>query len=129
MSRKELDELVKELRRVGICAPGYEPLLSRAADAIEDLQKTLACKIIDPPDDDAMAYGYPVRELIACAQLCKRHEIAPEDMHDFFKGMENGFVAGWNDQRITYKNMLAVMMKRVKVFSIPNIEPMDGGTE
>ena len=30
-------ELVKELLRVGTCAPGYEPLLSKAADAIEEL--------------------------------------------------------------------------------------------
>ena len=32
-------ELVKRLRRIGTCAPGYEPLLSEAADAIEELQQ------------------------------------------------------------------------------------------
>ena len=42
-------ELVKELLRVGTCAPGYEPLLSKAADAIEELQKRL-CESIPKGD-------------------------------------------------------------------------------
>ena len=47
-------ELVKELLRVGTCAPGYEPLLSKAADAIEELAAFQKQLKDNPPVNEKM---------------------------------------------------------------------------
>ena len=99
-------------------------LFAACADALEELirENDRLKNTITIPKDDTTCYGYPVRELLAFALLCRREGIEEKDLHDYCMGVENGFMAGWHDFEITQKNMLQRMMSRitsdVKVFSI-----------
>lgn len=99
-------------------------LFTACADALEELIREndrLKSTVIIPKDDTTV-YGYPVRELLAFALLCRREGIEEKDLHDYCVGVENGYKAGWHDFEITQQNMLHEMVSRitsgVKVFSV-----------
>lgn len=42
-------------------------------------------------------YGYPVRELIFFAQMCRRHGITEDELHGYCVSAEQGYRAGADD--------------------------------
>ena len=103
-----------------ICADALEELIGEN----ERLRQTV--ERMQDPGVDTTVCGYPVRELIAFALLCRREGIEEKDLHDYCVGVENGYRAGWHDFEIAQENMLKDMVGRitsdVKVFSIPEIK-------
>lgn len=56
--------------------------------------------------------GYPVNELVAFAELCRRHGITEDDLHDFCTNAVRGYEAGWNDFQVVVKNMTGDVIAR-----------------
>ena len=114
-------ELVKSLRNRRIClqSGGNEDdfgLWIQAADAIEHLQsevKRLSNTFVIPHEKAVTCEGYPVQELICFANLCRRHEITENDLHDFCTNALRGYEAGKNDFRIVWENSIEQLSKRL----------------
>lgn len=88
--------------------PDVGCLFREAADAIVMLQnevKRMSSTFVIPEEKAITVCGYPVGELTAFAELCRRHEITEPELHNFCKNAVAGFEAGKNDWEITYKNM------------------------
>lgn len=56
--------------------------------------------------------GYPINELIFFAQMCRRHGISDDELHDFCVGAENGYKCGFDDFCRTGEKMLHEVEKR-----------------
>ena len=57
-------------------------------------------------------YGYPINELVAFANLCRRHGITEDDLHDFCTNAVRGYEAGWNDFHVVVKNITGEIIAR-----------------
>lgn len=68
--------------------------------------------LLFPPET---VYGYPTRELVFFALMCRRHEISEKDLHDFCLGAENGWRCGYDDLLRTLKIGIASEMKNGNV--------------
>jgi hypothetical protein len=55
-------------------------------------------------------YGYPLNEIIAFANLCRRHEITEDDLHDFCTNAVRGYEAGRRDFHITWMNAMGSIL-------------------
>ena len=56
--------------------------------------------------------GYKIDELVLFAQMCRRHGISNDELHDFCVGVENGYKCGFDDFCRTGEKMLHEVEKR-----------------
>ena len=96
---------------------GKDCIVWQAADVIERLDNT----IIIPDERATTVAVYPVRELVFFSQMCRRHNISEDQLHDFCTGALNGYYCGIDDFRRVQENMLKTLSDRF------NIEPRKGG--
>lgn len=129
------EELIKKLRNYAAftAIPPFSVDLSEAADAMEKLSNERTMSTVDycakrnlvlitreffeqlkasygkpPLDEEAVTVeGYPVKELMAFAMLCRRHEITENDLHDFCTNAVRGFNAGVHDFRVAYEKAMS----------------------
>ena len=110
-------KLVKDLRITErICRDRMDgQVMLDAANAIEHLQsevKRLSNAFVIPHEKAVTCEGYPAQELICFAQVCRRHEITENDLHDFCTNALRGYEAGKEDFRIVWENSIAQLSKR-----------------
>ena len=68
---------------------------------------------IDPQTtDEQTVYGYPVKEIILFANMCRRHGITEKDLLDFCRGAVNGWECGYDDFCRVQENMYEEAKKR-----------------
>ena len=91
---------------------------------IPPIPEEVAKKVAENLEKGQTIYGYPAKDLVIFAEMCRRHGITEQELRDYCLNVEQGYTHGWEEQNREAKEQLQRMLDNIishaHVFKIPN---------